>query len=173
MTWDMGCPPNIFKLQIIQYFTKKKVILNDDEKYFLVFDFWAYNNYYHWMVDSLCRLFEWKSLLNEYIILLPQNAPRYMLDTLIFFDVKNIKIIDHSTYLSIKNLYIPNYVSWSGQQNPLVLKNVRQLILKNISNEINIDYVYISRSNAKNRRISNEIALIEIMESNGFNYKAL
>ncbi len=151
-----------------QYLIKKKVTLKSDEKYLLVFDLWSYANYFHWMVDSLCRLIEWEKILNEYTILLPENPPRYMLDTLNLLNIKNTKTFDKNIYLHIKNLHIPNYSAWSGQQNPLVLKKVRNFIITNIKDEMNFDYVYISRSAAKNRRVSNEVELIKIVEVKGF-----
>jgi hypothetical protein len=150
------------------YLFYKEQQLSTDKTYFLVTDHWAYSNYFHWMVDSMCRLMQWKEMLKDVTVLVHEGAPRFIIESLNYLNVSKIEIIQKNHYLNVPNLVVPNYCAWSGQQHPIILKVARQFILHNVRNEKKFERVFISRRNAKARRVANEDDLIPILKENKF-----
>lgn len=146
----------------------KRTVLDPSKTYYLVTDHWAYANYFHWMVDSMCRLIEWKNELKDFTLLMHKEAPRYIIDTLKYLGVARIEWIQPDHYVSVPNLIIPNYCAWSGQQHPFVLKKVRDFIWSNVEEENGSERIYVSRRNQKVRRVANEDALIDVLLENKF-----
>lgn len=157
-----------FLFSLKKYFFSKKISISATEKYLLVFDHWAYANYFHWMVDSMCRLIVWKEQLQEYTILLPARPPKFMLGTLDLLGINKRMVIQKGTFLEIPLLHIPNYSAWSGQQHPIVLREVKKFILSRVKVQEGPKKIYISRARQKNRRLSNEAQVITTLKSFGF-----
>ncbi len=151
-----------------RYLFEKKQELSRDVKYFVVLDNWAYNNYYHWMIDSMCRLIQWRSVLNNYTILIQENAPKFIMDTLFYLKIDKIEIIKSRNYVSVPRLTVPNYCAWPGQQHPLILKKVKEFILESVKEEKGFERIYISRAKQKSRRVANEKELVVVLKQNNF-----
>lgn len=143
---------------------KKRRKLDANQTYLLIFDFWSCANYYHWMVDSMCRLIAWKDLLKSYTLLIPETSPKYITDTIGLFEFNRIEYISKSEFVDVNLLHIPNYSAWSGQQNPLILKEVKSIILTHFTKHNNFEKVYVSRSKQKHRKIANENDVISILK---------
>lgn len=149
----------------------KKVEINPDRNYLLIYDFWSKNNYYHWIIDSMCRLMKWKHELNSYTLLIPKNTPKYITDTLALFEFKGIEYIEKRSYVTVKTLAIPNYCAWSGQQHPAVLKQVKELLLLGFPESVNNERIYVSRGKQKHRKISNEKEVFSVLQK--YNFKVI
>ena len=147
----------------------KKIILSNTSNYFLVHDMWSYANYFHWMIDSLCRLFFWKEQLPQYTLLIHEGAPKYITETLLLFPFKNRIEIPKNTRVVVPNLTVPDFCAWSGQQHPVVLKQVKTLLLNQYNSiEGGFERIYVSRSQQKVRKINNEEAVVKLLKEKGF-----
>lgn len=174
--FDKALPHPIFRNQFgIFYLLTQKIFykkndMSNDNSHIILFDHWSCNNYYHWIIDSLCRLYIIKNELQNLTLLLPENPPEYILQSLGYFDCTNILFIKKNEYLQLKNLLVPNYAAWSGQQHPFVIKQLRDYMVNKttISSNLNYDKVYVSRGKQKARRVSNDKEVINILTRYGF-----
>jgi hypothetical protein len=141
------------------------------DRHVLIYDFWSKSNYYHWCIDSLCRLWMTQEFLKDgYVLLLPGNAPDYINQSAVLFGIANICYIPPSSVLHLKELDIMNYSAGSGRHHPEILKKVRQYLLSTlpVSNSQPTRKVYVSRGKQSSRRISNELELIPFLTERGF-----
>lgn len=157
-----------FLFTLGQYLFKSRQLGKTDEKYLLVFDLWAYSNYFHWMVDSMCRLVHWKDMLHEYTVLLPAEPQPFMTETLKMLGVVKTMPVKKVTFFKAAVLHLPNYSAWSGQQNPIVLKKVRDLVLETVAEQGRYEKVFVSRADARNRKVHNEAEVWAELEKRGF-----
>jgi hypothetical protein len=146
----------------------KKTTLDANTTYYLVTDHWAYANYFHWMVDSMCRLIEWREELKDLTLLLHEGAPRYITDALKYLGIEKIEWIKKDHYVAVPNLVVPNYCAWSGQQHPVILRKVKEFILDKVEGPKGPERIYVSRGHQKVRKIANEQAVIEVLQKNDF-----
>ena len=167
-------PHPIFKAEfsflflLKQKLFKQKIVLNPNKNYLLIYDFWSSNNYYHWMIDSLSRLVMWCDLLKNTTVLIPENTPKYIIDTLNLFEVEGVECISQKKYLYVKTLLVPNYCAWSGQQHAVILKRVKELLLSGFKGGESFERIYVSRSKQKCRKISNENEVITVLQKHNF-----
>jgi capsular polysaccharide biosynthesis protein len=162
---------NLFYL-IRNYISRKKLALNATEKYIICFDYWSMG-YFHWMCDFLPKLIVAEDYLADYTLVLPYNHKySYITDSLRIF--KNLKFVRFSDdqYVSCLEALIPDKVSPSGDNNPMIMQKLKKSFLSFYNSKIDPDLVdqniYVSRSKAKGRFVINEKEVIETVESMGF-----
>jgi hypothetical protein len=154
----------LYNLSVRCFYSRKQFPAN--KKYLLVYDNWSWNNYFHWVIDSLCRV----QLLHEHVkenftLIIPQEAPGYVTESLAYFGITDIVYLPKNSKTYLKNLYTMNYAAWSGQQHPAVLSGMVKHLLEKIP-EVpggNNRRVYVSRSRARSRKISNEHDVIALL----------
>lgn len=153
-----------------QYLSCKKINGDPEKKYVLIYDFWARNNYYHWLIDTLPRLVLMKEELADknYTLLLPQDAPKFITGTLEHFSIGSITYLKPKEYLSAETLFVPYYLAGSGRIHPEKVLEVRTLLLKGVTGTIKKDRIYVSRSRQKARRVSNEEDVMNVLNEFGF-----
>jgi hypothetical protein len=153
-----------------QYLFNKRVVLPANKTYILFYDFWSSANYYHWLVDAMPRLLSVTDLLAQesYSLLLPQNCPKYILQSLSYFNIKNITYIKIGQFLQAENLLLPYYLAGSGHIHPTKVFEVKQYFIANKSIQTNSERIYVSRSRQKARRVINENEVIDVVKSLGF-----
>lgn len=128
-TFIKTLPHPIFRFQFgILYnlkarFFYRRFKIDPSKNYLLLFDNWSWNNYFHWIIDALCRA----ELLREnvkmnFTVLLPEASPKYLTETLKLYGFTDIVYLPRRTKTKISNLYSMNYAAWSGQQHPVILK---------------------------------------------------
>jgi capsular polysaccharide biosynthesis protein len=150
----------------------KKTSTDDDKIYVLAFDPWSARNYYHWVIDTLPRLFIIKDELNGVELLLPRNARRYMYESVEFFKPKGVLELKKHTYVRTKNLCLPKPVAESGRHDGSVLLGMKKFILSRLEKrdevEITRERIYISRANQQVRKIHNEAEVRDMLAKYGF-----
>ena len=154
------------------YLRYRKAITDDSKVYVLAFDPWAARNYYHWVVDTLPRLFAVRELLPEAVVLLPRNARRYQYESVGFFGPKEVLELTKHTYIRPGNLVLPRPVADSGKHDGPLLRGMSNFIgscVDAVSPAITSgERVYVSRSRQKVRRISNEQEVVALLQQHGF-----
>lgn len=153
-----------------QYWFRKKEKGNKELTYILLFDFWSYNNYYHWMVDSLPRLLLVEKELKDknYSLLLPDTCSKFIFETLTCFDIGKITLIKKGTYFHSQQLLLPYYTVGSGRIHPEYTSMIRRRFLEKIPASSTKSRVYISRNKQKARRVYNENEVINVLTPLGF-----
>lgn len=159
----------LYNLRARLFYSRKQ--FPRDRKYLLVYDNWAWNNYFHWVIDSLCRLQMLHDHVNEkFTVIIPEASPKYITETLRLYGYSDIVYLPARSKARIENLYTMNYAAWSGQQHPEVLSNMVNFVKQHhpVGNPNAERRVYASRSRARSRRVSNEEEVIALLREYNF-----
>ena len=136
----------------------------------LVYNVWASENYYHWMMDSLPRILLLNKNYPDVTLILPAAFPDYM--------KKSLEVLGSNKYVFIKPLQVvkvpylifPELTSNVEYQHPILIKELRELFFNKYQiNQVKPHrFIYISRNRQSKRKILNEDDLIILLEKYGF-----
>lgn len=135
------------------------------------------NNFYHWNIDCLPRLYNIKMIpfTKEIHLIIHKNQPTYQKEILSFFIEKDPRLkpvyITNGEKWNLPEFWLPSFVT-SGQSGFMPRENidyVRSTILEGygIQSSTKNKAVYISRRLAKKRKLLNEIEIEEYLSSIG------
>ena len=138
---------------------------------------WADNNIFHWYIDCLPRLYTLVHALKIPVkLLMWKDAPKYQQESLTFLLKGNqnfeIVAVNRRTKFKVEKYVLPHFVS--NSMSGYLPKNVSGWMREKIWLGYNIQKggpkrrIYISRSNAKTRRVLNEQDLLPILTKHGF-----
>ncbi len=149
---------------------KKKTKPADDKTYILAYDFWSAANYYHWLIDSLPRLWIVREELasERFSLLLPAAIPKFVKASLAYFPLKNITYIQTNEFVHINRLLVPHYLAGSGHIHPVKVFALKNYLVKKTELQGTGKLVYVSRSKQKARRVINEDEVIKHLLPLGF-----
>lgn len=132
--------------------------------YALTSRFW--NNYYHWIIETLPRLFAYSSVSNERPKLIV-NSPLadWQIESLqlLGFGRENLFFLDKG-YYSFEQLHFPSDVGI----NPVMLNWLQTTLSRTTSAAAPSKRVYITRRAATRRRLLNETELEPLLREQGF-----
>lgn len=177
-TFIRALPHPIFRFQYgILYNLKTRIFYrkfktDPGKNYLLFYDNWSWNNYFHWIIDALCRaeLVRRHVQLN-FTIILPEASPKYLTDTLKLYGYTDFIYLPPRSKTRIENLYVMNYAAWSGQQHPEILKAMVNYISDKLEGEKPAKpfrKIYVSRAKQFSRRVENENEILALLEPYGF-----
>ncbi|HEY8782976.1 MAG TPA: glycosyltransferase family 61 protein [Mucilaginibacter sp.] len=149
------------------------IILDNDNIYLAIHHPWF--NYYHWICESIFRLWMVRSQLDKLILVLPEyykNAD-FITGSLEPFNIKNIFYIPNGKSLMVKNLCLPQIKPICDSYNAKHLKQVSSFYRNYVLFEKKvpfdqIDKLYVSRELAPRRKVINEKEIQEILKKYGF-----
>ena len=153
-----------------QYLTLKKNKLPGGKTYILIYDFWSAGNYYHWLIDTLPRLWIIRAELEQegYALLLPENAPVFIKASLAYFEIKQVVPIRKTEFVSIANLLVSHYSAGSGHIHPQKIREIKEHFIQKINLPFSKKLIYVSRGRQKTRRVINEASVIQYLQPLGF-----
>jgi capsular polysaccharide biosynthesis protein len=161
---------NLVRFFVGQYALKK--LQTCDEDVVLFIDNWS-GAYFHWITDSLSRLYAARETVKGATILLPMHYGQfeYTLPSLAPFRTGAIKYLDKDHVLLCRRLIVPTHTAPSGNYNASLISGLRDLIVNHFGGR-NLspsgERVYISRRKAKVRRIVNEAEVEAVLKQYGF-----
>ncbi|EMI22056.1 TPR repeat-containing protein [Rhodopirellula maiorica SM1] len=146
-------------------------------------DNWC-SNYYHWMCDTLPRL-ELAAMhcdLPSMTLLLPAQLRRmkFVSESLRSYELNEVRFLQRFERIRCCELTMPSHVASCGNVRPPMIQALRNRFLNQISqlndadassehcSPIDSSRIYISRRNAKRRRIENERAILPVLAEHGF-----
>jgi capsular polysaccharide biosynthesis protein len=149
------------------------IILDDDRTYLTIHHPWF--NYYHWVCESLFRLWIVRRKLDHLTLILPAyyRDADFITGSLEPFNIKNILYIPIGKSMMIKNLCLPQIKPICDSYNATHLKQVSGFYKnyvwfeKKITVE-KIDRLYVSRELAIRRKIINEQEIQSVLIRYGF-----
>lgn len=153
----------------------KLIILDNDETYLLIHHTW-HNNYYHWLCETLLRLWMVRNKCHSMVLLLPSEAElsRFVKETLEPFKFKAIFHIPASKGVLVRKLCMPQLKPVMASYNKKALLGLSKLYIdhsratKNLP--INLgERIYLSRSKSSRRKIVNENEVTDILKAYSFN----
>lgn len=133
--------------------------------------------YFHWMVDILPRF----KILREsghnladvdYVLVNSQQSP-FQQETLALLGLSPDRLLesDRYPYIQASQLIVPSFAGHLGWMQPWALSFLRQTLLPladSTRSQVYPDRIYISRSQAQYRRVLNEPAVLDLLQSFGF-----
>ena len=171
------CYDSDFKKYRLRYFIKhfifsKKIKLNASKKYIIIFDNYSGpKGFAHWLCDGLTRMAEINAELKDYTVLIPEYFKRekLYLDTLSFFNIKDIEYLKENTITTVPNLFIPSPVAPTGIFIPENIKKLRNIVIPQIPKSTNgPEYIYISRNKSSRRFVENESEIVHLLSEKNF-----
>lgn len=132
-----------------------------------------YPNYYHWMVETVPRiryLRAYESAMNRSVTaLIPAEAPPFVEETLKLLDWSASKI-KHATapMYDVQNLVVPSYPERTASDFEWIREDILGAVSDQRTSFASGHNVYVSRSNAIERRVLNEEAVMDVLSEYGF-----
>jgi hypothetical protein len=129
------------------------------------FEFW------HWVHEYLPRVLLAQELDPNCKILLPESRPSYASESLMCLGVNEEQIVDvGEEALYLENVIIPERLCASAEllKIPSLMRSLRESVSHLFSVSKAERKIYVSRKNAKRRRITNEEELSGLLKSHGF-----
>jgi len=130
--------------------------------------------YFHWITDSLPRLYAIRSQITNAPLLLPKSYKQleYVRSSLSPFNIPLLQYIEKPT--SCEKLFLPTHTAPTGNYNDVLIRNLRSFFedayLKGNSKRNN-KRIYVSRAGASRRRIINESEVVAVLENLDFEVK--
>ncbi|TVT38267.1 glycosyltransferase family 61 protein [Hymenobacter setariae] len=134
----------------------------------LVYDYWAYSNYYHWLVDTLPRLLLLRERYPDCVLLVPEPVRSYMKTTIAALGFKAVQAVPRGYFVNVQKLIMPSHIAPPGKQDPGLMRQLRQELTKSVM-PVTIaaaspgKRLYVSRSKQIIRRLSNENELLALL----------
>jgi capsular polysaccharide biosynthesis protein len=149
------------------------ITLDDDRLYLVIHHPWF--NYYHWICESIFRLWMVRRHLDNLVLVLPEyykNAD-FIMGSLEPFNIKNVFYIPNGKSLMVKNLYLPQIKPICDSYNGGHLKQVSNFYRNYVwlKKEIKVDQskkLYVSRLLANRRKVINEDEILTIVRKYEF-----
>ncbi|MEO8948260.1 MAG: glycosyltransferase family 61 protein [Mucilaginibacter sp.] len=153
----------------------KLIVLDDDNMYLLIHHTW-HNNYYHWICETILRLWMVKNDTKKMILLLPSEyqLSSFVTQSLAPFNFQGIFYIPAEKSVLVRNLCMPQLKPVMASYIPdalIELNNIYVNYIKTIK-IININLgerLYVSRQKSRRRKIGNEDDVIAVLKQYSFN----
>ena len=146
---------------------KLSVDLMISKKYYLCVNEFS-DNYFHWFTEVLPKMvFIKKTIQNDVVFFVPHELQAYQIDSLRIcgLEIRNNKK-EANIFYNIS--LVPNCV-YTGCFHPELLHATQKLISAHFKNDNTKNgKIYVTRKNAKRRRILNEDEVCEILVRKGF-----
>jgi hypothetical protein len=123
--------------------------------------------YFHWLFDALSRLMLVEEFYKEYKVILPISYKKYS------YVQESLKLLDfdvvyynNDEVLKVKNLALPGHTAPTGNYKLSLIIKLKERLLRAVVNSIKKNQgkrIYISRSKAARRVLTNEIALYSLL----------
>jgi|LauGreDrversion4_2_1035121.scaffolds.fasta_scaffold21194_1 hypothetical protein len=174
LLYDSRLHEKLFLIRIIKYLIKKifsgNLSIRCSRKIKIsVINEWT-NNYFHWLTEALPRLIFVKEYLTNFQLLLPESYKQYqyVLESLRILEIEVDWFPDGVIFLN--KLLIPSrQAPFPAHYNPEYILKVNNAIVHNLILNFQLgDRIYISRRNAKMRKIKNEDEVISLITLFGF-----
>ncbi|MBB6112886.1 Protein of unknown function [Mucilaginibacter lappiensis] len=147
--------------------------LDDEQTYLLIHHPWFM--YYHWICESLFRLWMVKEQLDSLILLLPEKyqGSEYVRASLEPFALKKIFFIPDQKSVLLNSLCVPQIKTKMEGYDRVALKEVSSFYRRHVSDKkrLNTNFgerIYVSRRKAGRRHVINEEEVVDIMKKYDF-----
>ena len=155
---------------LLRQWLGKRQALPENKVMALVFDQWSAVNYFHWIIEAIPKLIVLEKSNEKITMLLPNNLPNYVLETVKIFGFSDYITIEPNVVYSAKTLLWPERTGTYWLQNVSLLQEARGRVLKTYALDIAqpLRRTYVSRAKSKIRRLLNEEDLYDVLANNGF-----
>jgi capsular polysaccharide biosynthesis protein len=140
-----------------------------------------YDNYYHWFIEIMPRLFLLKEETAAYTLLIHANLKPFHKEILAFFNFKEIVFIKDDELAYASSVTFPSFNHSDKKENltttfsdpamnKLLMQNMSKWIVSKTANQLTEKHlkIYISREKALYRKVLNEKELTDFLMTQGF-----
>jgi hypothetical protein len=129
-----------------------------------------HHNFYHWMIEMLPRLncYDRCPNLHRSPILVPKTAPKFVSESLMLSGYQSKVIFMEDGVYNFKTLHMLSRLASMTEVSPDALEWLNQKFSNAASTAISPKRIYVSRSDAKIRYVSNEYQLSDVLSEFGF-----
>jgi capsular polysaccharide biosynthesis protein len=128
--------------------------------------------YFHWLADTLPRLFLVRQHLKDWTLLLPHYARAlpFVEPSLKPFGVDAVRYANQNEVFACRRLFVPTHAAPPGHFNDGVIQDVRRVLVTAYggAGDAPDGRLYISRSAARRRKVSNEADVLGVLRRFGF-----
>lgn len=159
-----------FLICLLKAFLKRNLHFFFKQQFLIVHDEWSFN-YFHWLTDTLTRIFLVKDSLSTSVLILPDTfCLSYHTFVLKKFGINFIQNTNDKKILFVSKVLLPKHTAPAGNFNPTILRNAVEFLTNdNNNNKLFMgERIYISRQNSSIRYILNEIDVINCLKTKGF-----
>jgi len=143
-----------------------------DETNYLLAHHWF--NYYHWLTETVLRLWRAKDLLHEHVVLLPESLReiRFVRQSLEALDIRNVRYVKEGA-MRVKHLTLVENKPYCNHYFPELCQNIGAYFsdyvrTKSIPAPGFGDKIFISRKKAERRKLVNEDEVERLLSEYGF-----
>jgi capsular polysaccharide biosynthesis protein len=146
--------------------------LDDNKTYLVIHSPWF--SYYFWITECVPRLLMVKEHLHELILIYPESWKNFNFvnETLVLFPELEREVIQNDVHLFVKNLVMPEVKPWTPMIIPKHIDEIRSLFFNNLKSEKSFispkKNHYISRADAKYKKVENEHQLTIFLNENDY-----
>ena len=156
-------------LQIWLRFKKER--LPADKVYVSIHN--SYRGYYHWLLESLPRLFDAQRNVSEFTLLLPASyTDAFYADTLRLLNLTQVAWLQPQTMYQVPVLALPHEEETMGSYSAQALQEVKAVLLQAAGiaqgKPASPTRLYISRRKAPRRKVLNEGEVEQLLLRYGF-----
>jgi capsular polysaccharide biosynthesis protein len=135
-------------------------------------DDWG-GGYFHWLADSLTRLYAVRERARDVTLLLPHlhASLGFVKPSLAPFGLRDVRFVGADETLLCERLVVPMHTAPSGHYDEEILGGVRRLLLEAYGardGKGEGERLYVSRGRALKRRIANEDEVVRVVRGFGF-----
>jgi hypothetical protein len=170
---------NYYQNEVSKYYYSARdnpenlITLDDENTYLAIHHPWF--NYYHWICESIFRLWLVRKKLDNLILILPAyyKDADFIMGSLEPFKIKHFFFIPDGKSLIVKNLCLPQIKPICDSYNAGQLKQVRNFYVNYVFFEKRIPFkkikrLYVSRELASRRKIINEMEVQQVLSKYDF-----
>lgn len=154
------------------YHQLKQLQQLEEREIFLIWDHWSKQNYYHWIIDSLTRLVIAIENNTHVYLLLSDEMPQFVKDSLQAFSNVTITSFPSESIIKASKLHLISHPINSGFAIPKYIHSIKKTILaSSILQSISLprnSKIYVSRSRQKLRTVVNEQLIIDFLKLHDF-----
>ncbi|MDQ2769797.1 MAG: glycosyltransferase family 61 protein [Bacteroidota bacterium] len=139
----------------------------------LAFDSWS-PNYFHWIAEVLPRLALLRKVQPDCVVLIPgPNPPEYVTRTVSALGFEHTYAIAPGELVQVPDLWMPVRPGRHGYMLPELVREVREAIMASVAASLDprrraSRRLYVSRSRQGWRQLTNEAAVVAVLERYGF-----
>lgn len=161
---------SVTKLLANNYLFRQRRVI--DSEVLWITDYWS-TGYFHWLTDTLSRLFVVRDRVPNLPLLLPApyESRDFVKASLKAFAITTVDFIKPNEVVECRSLLMPTHTAPSGHYNDEVIRGVRRLLLTNYGAPCVSEAggrIYLSRKLAGKRRIVNEDEVVQTLRKHDF-----
>ena len=129
-----------------------------------------YQNYYHFLLEIMPRLFVIKNDAPRFKLIINYNLPSFVKEYISLFNFKEIICLHDDEIAKTEKIIFPTFLSRGLAYNETVMREMSNWLCEKLyaNDSVSPEKIFISRSNAKYRKTENESEVFALLQEKGF-----